>query len=95
MDNRQIYAVKRAINFDLDTKKIEKYHIKPYNKAYSEIKLTMTKLDFIHRQGYGYISNKLLENDDVIDIANELANKLPWLSKCLKNIDVTDYCKYT
>ena len=63
----------KAINFDLDTKKLKdiysKQTKKAYNTAYSDIESFMLDNQFTHRQGSGYISNMPLsdvEEDDPV-----------------------------
>lgn len=56
---------KKAINFDLDTKKLREFHPKGITQAYTDIR------NFLESMGF--------EHD--------------WLSKCVKEIDVTDVGK--
>lgn len=48
-----------AINFDLDTKKLETlYSSKNWRQAYDDIRDFLKKNNFEHRQGSGYISKE-------------------------------------
>lgn len=48
--------MRKALNFDLDTKKYEEFTHRPAPTAYAEIWRFLKKNDFEHRQGSGYVS---------------------------------------
>ena len=83
----------KAINFDLDTKKLKdiysKQTKKAYNTAYSDIESFMLDNQFTHRQGSGYISNMPLSDADVVSLGLKLKSNFPWLLPCSKKIDLT------
>lgn len=84
---------KRAINFDLDTKKLKKFYsnnLLGYRKAYKDIKKFMESNGFEHRQWSGYISKENLSNYELAFIVAKLSNEFPWLKKCVNKFDVTN-----
>lgn len=85
--------MKKAINFDIDTKKYEAYTGKKPPSAYHEIKKFLKKNGFEHRQGSGYISEKNLNDSDVITLITNMTLKFDWLKYCVKEIDVTNIGK--
>ena len=81
----------KAINFDLDTKKLqEHYPDTNWKKAYKDIEKYLISKDFTHRQGSGYISNKELSERKISAIIKHMAEDLSWLGECVKQFDVTD-----
>lgn len=81
----------KAINFDLDTNMLKIYYNKPnISNAYKEIKNFLIKNNFIHRQGSGYISSKPISNTEITRLVIKLKNTFPWLSKSVKEFDVTN-----
>jgi len=85
--------MRKAINFDIDTKKYEEYTGKHSPTAYTEIKRFLEKNGFEHRQGSGYISKESLDDRKVTAIIMNMALKLKWLKYCIKEIDVTNIGK--
>lgn len=82
---------KKAINFDLDTNLLKKYYPNSnITYAYTEIKNFLLKNDFSHRQGSGYITNKNVSDFYIDKLVSKMAQKFPWLSKCIKEFDVTN-----
>lgn len=79
----------KAINFDLDTKKLKELNI-PRSKAYSQIKKFLLKNGFKHRQWSGYLSKEPMRGVKVIYIVESLSADLPWLSKVIREFDVTN-----
>lgn len=81
--------IRRAVNFDLDVNemykvlgsKVEGYHL---------IYKTMIKMGFIHRQCSGYLSKNPMSYNDVRNTLHNLAKANPWMSQCIKVLDVTD-----
>lgn len=85
--------MRKALNFDLDTKKYEKYTKKKASTAYYEIKKFLISKDFEHRQGSGYISKKSLDDTVIFTIIQTMSMELDWLRNCVKQIDVTNIGK--
>ena len=79
----------KAINFDLDTKKLREYYPR-YQQAYKDLLKFFKDKDFAHRQGSGYVSNKKLSSADIVDIIGDLQNRFSWTETCIKKIDVTN-----
>lgn len=92
--NNELYDMRKAINFDLDTKMLKEYYCQitgsNYTQAYSDIKNFMAQNHFIHRQGSGYISSIQLDQTQVTRLAMKMQKQLPWILSCAKKIDVTD-----
>lgn len=57
--------MKKALNFDLDTRKYEKFTKRPAPTAYGKIRSFLKRNGFEHRQGSGYISNKKRKGKNV------------------------------
>lgn len=84
-------SYKKAINFDLDTKQLEKYYPTPsYTHAYRDIRKYMEDNNFIHRQGSGYISNRKMADYEVKLLLRDFALKNDWFNESLLKIDVTN-----
>ncbi len=85
---------RKAINFDLDTKKLKEIYSaktgKPYNKAYDEIKKFMKENGFSHRQGSGYISKVSMSDIEMVAFIDKLQNKFSWIYACSKKVDGTE-----
>lgn len=82
--------MRKAINFDIDTKKYEKFTGKPAPTAYAEIRRFLKKYDFEHRQGSGYVSKNDMKTSDIGILATNMALTFDWLKYCIKQIDVTN-----
>ena len=85
--------MRKALNFDLDTKKYEEYTGKHSPTAYAEIKRFLQKNDFEHRQGSGYISKNSLSDGKIFAIIQNMSMELKWLRNCVEKIDVTNIGK--
>lgn len=85
--------MRKAINFDIDTKKYEKYTNKKASNAYEEIRRFLKKVGFKHRQGSGYISKASLADEDITAIIIKMSLTLGWLRYCIRQIDVTNIGK--
>ena len=85
--------MRKAINFDLDTKKYELITNKKSPTAYGEIKKFMKKYNFIHRQGSGYVSRESIHTNKVIAIIQNMSFQLYWLRFVVKEIDMTNIGK--
>lgn len=79
----------KAINFDLDTKKLKNYYPR-YQKAYSDLARFFKAKNFSHRQGSGYVSNERLISADIIELISDMSDNFPWAETCIKKIDVTN-----
>lgn len=82
---------RKALNFDLDTKKMKEMNL--YPKGYRLLGSSLKKHGFEHRQGSGYISKVKLDGDNVYDIISDVVSENEWLANCVKKIDVTDIGK--
>lgn len=80
----------KAINFDLDTKKLKEQFGKNYHNKYHKIEKDLEKLDFEHRQGSGYVSKKELTDQQVEKTIKTLTKQNPWLADCSKTVDITN-----
>lgn len=85
--------MRKAINFDIDTKEYEKVTGKPASTAYEKIKKYMLKNGFEHRQGSGYISINSLTDSQIVSLVLKMTNELDWLDRCVEQIDVTNIGK--
>ncbi len=80
----------KAINFDLRISDIVvHYPGKRVVDAY-DVRKELHKLGFNHRQGSGYISEKVMSELEVRFVVSSLSKRLPWLCQCVKEFDVTD-----
>lgn len=80
---------KRAINFDLSTVELKKL-FGSTAEAYNQIKTFMLANGFEHRQYSGYVSKESLSDNKVFSLIKKLSQTLPWLSRCVKEFDVTN-----
>lgn len=80
-------ATYKAINFDLDTKKLKENGL--YTDGYRQLGRSLHKYGFDHRQGSGYVSRDKMISADVADVVNNVVRENPWLSDCVKKCDVT------
>lgn len=81
----------KAINFDLDTHKLQaQYPGANYSNAYYDLRRFFKKHGFEHRQGSGYISLNKLATADIYDLMDDLTQALPWIGDCVNKIDVTN-----
>ncbi len=76
---------RKAINFDLSTKSLEKY-FKDTREPYSLIKKFMLENGFEHRQYSGYTSKEPINERRVIRIVNKLTKNLLGLANVLKSL---------
>ena len=82
---------RKALNFDLDTKKMKELNL--YPRGYRLLGSSLKKHGFEHRQGSGYVSKAKLDGDNVYDIISDVVSENEWLASCIKKIDVTDIGK--
>lgn len=85
--------MRKALNFDLDTKKYEEFTGKHPPIAYAQIRNFLKKNDFEHRQGSGYISRDSLNDGKIFAIIQNMSMELKWLRHCVEQIDVTNIGK--
>jgi len=81
-------ASKKEISFDLNTNALKEYFVS-YTRAYKDLSKALQEVGFIHRQGSVYNSIKGMTNMEAVLAIQEACLKLPWLSECIKEIDVT------
>ena len=79
---------RKAIYFDLDTNKMKNLGI--YPDGYRLLENEFKKHSFSHRQGSGYVSDNKLTEGDIYETVIQITERQPWLSECVKKIDVTD-----
>ncbi len=82
--------MRKAINFDIDTKRYVQYTGKSAPTAYYDIRKFLEKNGFVHRQGSGYLSIHSMNEAKVANIIMELSTKFDWIKSCVKQIDVTN-----
>lgn len=80
---------RKAINFDLSTKSLEKY-FKDTREPYSLIKGFMLENGFEHRQYSGYTSKEPIDERQITRIVSKLTKKFTWLGDCVKEFDITE-----
>ncbi len=81
----------KEIAFDINQKALKDvYPKKNHRQAYDDIRRTMINNGFIHTQGSVYVSNSAISMYDVAILVRTLAAELPWLSKCVTNIDIAE-----
>lgn len=86
--------VRKAINFDLDTRALKEFYPgKDYRAAYGEIKAFMESNGFEHRQWSGYVSIEPLTKNELNEAIKTMAHQFPWLSQCVNRFDVTNISK--
>lgn len=85
--------MRKALNFDLNTKKYEEITGKSAPVAYAEIKRFLKRNNFEHRQGSGYISKDSLTDVKIFAIIQNMSMELKWLRNCVEEIDVTNIGK--
>lgn len=82
----------KAINFDLDTRRLKEYYPdkKNWRAAYKDIKNFFKENDFNHKQWSGYISNSPLTDMEILITAQQLKSNFPWTEQCIRSFDVTN-----
>lgn len=89
---------RKQITFDLCTDALKRYypHQEPplnpqyYNQAYYDIRRFMKEHGFEHRQSSAYVSAGRLTTLDIVILMEWMAAELPWLGRCVDEIDVAD-----
>lgn len=81
----------KAINFDLDTHRLEAdYPGANYRQAYDDLKRFFKHHGFSHRQGSGYISDEKLSKANIFDLMDDLSRQYGWISESANKMDVTN-----
>ena len=82
---------KKMLNFDFDTKALQKYYPKSnWRKAYDDVYDFLTSNGYEHRQGSGYITKANTDYLDVQSTLYEMKREFPWLKNCVNKMDVTN-----
>lgn len=94
LENKNDIKERRAINFDLSVKKLMAFYSETNPKgAYKDIYNFFIRNGFEHRQGSGYCSKLELTNREILNIIDNMFDKMPWLDECSKKVDVTNIGK--
>lgn len=103
IDNRSVddekIATRKAINFDLDFVELKKVYVradgtpKEPSGAYTVLRQFLEKNGLMHRQGSGYLSSDKMPYSQTVEITARMADRYPWLAKCIRSIDVTSVKK--
>lgn len=80
----------KQIAFDLDTKVCKQIMGNKYNHIYDVIQKFMKDEGFVHIQGSVYISEKPMSVTKVHTVIDDMLNKYPLLSKCVRDITHAD-----
>ena len=80
----------KQISFDLRQESLKRYYSKNPTQAYYDICRFMESHGFEHRQSSVYVSLDKLTTLDVVSLTEQLAMALPWLSRCVNEIDVAN-----
>ena len=80
----------KQISFDLRQESLKRYYPQNPTQAYHDIRRFMESHGFEHRQSSVYVSLDKLTTLDVVSLTEQLAMALPWLSRCVNEIDVAN-----
>ena len=80
----------KQISFDLRQESLKRYYPQNPTQAYHDIRRFMESHGFEHRQSSVYVSLDKLTTLDVVSLTEQLAVALPWLGRCVNEIDVAD-----
>lgn len=80
----------KQISFDLRQESLKQYYPQNPTQAYYDIRRFMESHGFEHRQSSVYVSLDKLTTLDVVNLTEQLAMALPWLSRCVNEIDVAN-----
>lgn len=80
----------KQISFDLRQESLKRYYPQNPTQAYHDIRRFMESHGFEHRQSSVYVSLDKLTTLDVVSLTEQLAMALPWLSRCINEIDVAN-----
>lgn len=89
---------RKQITFDLSQAALKRFYPRPektvnplyYKRAYADISRFMKQNGFEHRRFSVYTSRDKLTVAQVVSLIKELAAQMPWLSRCVNQIDVTN-----
>ena len=80
----------KQISFDLRQESLKRYYPQNPTQAYHDIRRFMESHGFEHRQSSVYVSLDKLTTLAVVSLTEQLAVALPWLSRCVNEIDVAN-----
>lgn len=80
----------KQITFDLHQESLKRCYPQHPTQAYYDIRRFMESHGFEHRQSSVYVSLDKLTTLDVVSLMEQLAVALPWLSRCVNEIDVAN-----
>ena len=91
-------TTRKQITFDLSQEALEVYYPRSerarsehhYRKAYQDIRRFMEKQGFAWRQNSVYVSDAPMTTMDVVLLSQQMAETLPWMRLCVKEITATD-----
>lgn len=91
-------TTRKQITFDLSQEALEAHYPRGeraqsehhYRKAYQDIRRFMEKQGFMWRQNSVYVSEAPMTTMDIVLLSQRMAEKLPWLRLCVKEITATD-----
>lgn len=79
---------RKALNYDLYSKKVEKYYTGTSN-AWNDIKKFLCSHGFEDRQYSGVVSIKPMTRLQVRKVLSLMNKKYDWLKKCIRRFDMT------
>ena len=88
---------RKQITFDLHQESLKRYYPHPepvrneqyYKRAYHDIQQFMHMNGFERRQHYVYVSINKVTTLDIVGLMEQLAEALPWLSQCVREVDMS------
>lgn len=87
----QANVTRKAINFDLNTKALQThYHNGSWQNAYNDLRSSLEKKGFEHRQYSGYVSENSMTYNGIRKTIKKLGKEFPWLKDCVNKLDVTE-----
>lgn len=88
---------RKQITFDLHQESLRRYYPHPepvrseqyYKRAYRDIQQFMHMNGFERRQHSVYVSVNKVTTLDIVGLMERLAEALPWLSQCVREVDMS------
>ena len=88
---------RKQITFDLHQESLKRYYPHPepvrneqyYKRAYHDIQQFMHMNGFERRQHSVYVSINKVTTLDIVGLMEQLAEALPWLSQCVREVDMS------
>ncbi len=88
---------RKQITFDLHQESLRRYYPHPepvrneqyYKRAYYDIQQFMRMNGFERRQHSVYVSVNKVTTLDIVGLMERLAEALPWLSQCIREVDMS------